>query len=58
MVNLRLLVYVGDDINFNIIFIFVYFLILNFKIGILDSNEEDIEDFEYLFNISSVEKLL
>eukprot|EP00105_Crassostrea_gigas_P041581 XP_019925729.1 PREDICTED: uncharacterized protein LOC109619637 [Crassostrea gigas] len=58
VVNSRPLVYVGDDINSNIILTPAHFLTLNPKTGIPDSNEEDTEDPEYLPNISSVEKLL
>lgn len=58
VVNSRPLVYVGDDINSNIILTPAHFLTLNPKTGIPDSNEEDTEDPEYLPNISSAEKLL
>lgn len=58
VVNSRPLVYVGDDINSNIILTPAYFLTLNPKTGIPDRNEEDLEDSEYLPNISSAEKLL
>ncbi|XP_062582984.1 uncharacterized protein LOC134244753 [Saccostrea cucullata] len=58
VVNSRPLVYVGDDINSNIILTPAHFLTLNPKIGIPDSEEEDTEDTEYIPNISSAEKLL
>ncbi|XP_071123445.1 uncharacterized protein [Mytilus edulis] len=58
VVNSRPLVYIGDDINSNIILTPAHFLTLNAKTGFPDHNEEDSTDPEYLPQISSAKKLL
>ncbi|XP_063411612.1 uncharacterized protein LOC134694529 [Mytilus trossulus] len=58
VVNSRPLVYIGDDINSNIIITPAHFLTLNAKTGFPDHNEEDSTDPEYLPQISSAKKLL
>ncbi|CAG2200102.1 unnamed protein product [Mytilus edulis] len=58
VVNSRPLVYIGDDINSNIILTPAHFLTLNAKTGFSDHNEEDSTDPEYLPQISSAKKLL
>ncbi|CAG2201755.1 unnamed protein product [Mytilus edulis] len=58
VVNSRRLVYIGDDINSNIILTPAHFLTLNPKTGFPDHNEEDSTDPEYLPQISSAKKLL
>ncbi|CAG2192995.1 unnamed protein product [Mytilus edulis] len=58
VVNSRPLVYIGDDINSNIILTPAHFLTLNAKIGFPNHNEEDSIDPEYLPQISSAKKWL
>ncbi|XP_063411653.1 uncharacterized protein LOC134694568 [Mytilus trossulus] len=58
VVNSRPLVYIGDDINSNIILTPAHFLTLNPKTVFPDHNEEDSTDPEYLPQISSAKKLL
>ncbi|CAG2200118.1 unnamed protein product [Mytilus edulis] len=58
VVNSRPLVYIGDDINSNIILTPAHFLTLNAKTGFPDHNEEDSTDPEYLPQISSAKQLL
>ncbi|CAC5421233.1 unnamed protein product [Mytilus coruscus] len=58
VVNSRPLVYIGDDINSNIILTPAHFLTLNPKTGFPDHNEADSTDPEYLPQISSAKKLL
>ena len=58
VVNSRPLVYIGDDINSNIILTPAHFLTQNAKTGFPDHNEEDSTDPEYLPQISSAKKLL
>nr|XP_022295062.1 uncharacterized protein LOC111105185 [Crassostrea virginica] len=58
VVNTRPLVYIGDDINSNMILTPAYFLMLNPKTGPPGTEKSFIEDPEYLTNISSADMLL
>ena len=58
VVNSRPLVYVGDDINSNMILTPAHFLMLNPKTGTPGTEENFTEDPEYLTYISSAEMLL